>query len=76
MVIPLGMGGGAAVGLLVAIFMTGTVESEVRISDNPGDARAMLGVFFMFAGAVAGTVVGVIVAIALQLKRRREVKFK
>jgi len=76
MVIPLGMGGGAVVGLLVAIFMAGIGEPEVRRLDGPGDALAMLGVFFMFAGAVTGTVIGVIVAIMLYLKRKREMKFK
>ena len=76
MVIPLGMGGGAVVGLLVAIFMAGTGESEARRPDDPGDALAMLGVFFMFAGAAAGTVIGVVVAVVLYLKRRREMEFK
>lgn len=76
MVIPLAMGGGAVVGLLVAIFMAGAGESEVRRPDDPGDALAMLGVFFMFAGAATGTVIGVIVAVVLYLKRRREMKFK
>jgi NhaP-type Na+/H+ or K+/H+ antiporter len=76
MIIPLGMGGGAVVGLLVAMFMAGTGEPEVRRPDDPGDALAMLGVFFMFAGAAAGTVLGVVVAVVLYLKRRREMKFK
>lgn len=76
MVIPLGMGGGAVVGLLVAILMAGAGGSEVRRPDDPGDALAMLGVFFMLAGAGAGTVVGVIVAVGLYLKRRREVKYE
>jgi hypothetical protein len=76
MVIPLGMGGGAVAGLLVVIFMTGTGESEVRSPDDPGDALAMLGVFFMFAGAAIGTFIGVIAAIVLYLKRRRDMKLK
>ena len=36
----------------------------------------MLGVFIMFAGAVIGTLVGVIIAIALYLKGRREMKLR
>ena len=76
MIIPLGMAGGAVVGLLVAIFITGTGASEVRRPDDPGDALAMLGVFFMLAGAAGGTVIGVIVALALYLKRKQEMKFK
>ncbi len=76
MVIPLGIAGGAVGGLLVAMFMAGAGESGVRRPDDPGDALAMLGVFFMFAGAAAGTVVGVIVAVVLYLKRKREMKFK
>jgi hypothetical protein len=36
----------------------------------------MLGVFFMFAGAAAGAVIGVVVSVALYLKRKREMKFK
>ncbi len=76
MIIPLGMGGGAIVGLLVAILMTRIDEPQVRSPDDPGDALAMLGVFFMLAGAAAGTVIGVIVAIMLYLKRRQEMKYK
>ena len=76
MVIPLGMGGGAVIGLLVAIFMAGTGKSEVESPDDPGDALAMLSVFFMFEGAAIGTLIGVIVALVLYLKRRREMKLK
>ena len=76
MVIPLGIGGGAVAGLLIAIIMMGTGKSEVRSPDDPGDAAAMLGVFFMFAGAAIGTFIGVIVAIVWYLKRRREMKLK
>jgi Trk-type K+ transport system membrane component len=76
MIIPLGLGGGAVVGFVVAIFMTGAVESGVRRLDDPGDAPAMLGVFFMFAGAAAGSVIGVIAAVVLYLKGKREMKFK
>ena len=76
MVIPLGIGGGAVVGFLVAVFMTRTSRSEVRSPDDPGDAAAMLGVFITFAGAAVGTLVGVMAAVALYLQRRREMKFK
>ena len=76
MVIPLGMGGGAVVGFLVAILMTGGSKSEARRPDDPGDSAAMLGVFFMFNGAAIGTLIGVITAIALYLKRRRGLGIK
>lgn len=76
MIIPLGMVGGAVVGLLVARVMTGTGEPEIRRPGDPGDAHAMLGVFIMFAGAAAGTIVGVIVAVALYIKRKLRMKFK
>jgi hypothetical protein len=77
MVIPLGMFGGACAGLLVATFMNVVGEpAGVRRPGDPGDAPAMLGVFFMLAGATAGTVLGVIVAIASYLKRRREMKYR
>ena len=68
-----GDGRGAVAGLLVATLMAGIDGGEVRRPDDPGDALAMLGVFFMLAGAAAGTVIGVIVAAMLYLKRRRAV---
>ena len=76
MVIPLGMGGGAVVGVLVSIAMIGIGESGARRPGDPGDAHAMLGVFFMLPGTVAGTVIGLIVAAVLYLKRKRELKFE
>ena len=76
MVIPLGMGGGAVTGLLVAILTVGTSKPEARSPDDPGDAAAMLGMFFMLAGAAIGTLVGVIASIILYLKRRRDVRSK
>jgi hypothetical protein len=76
MIIPLGMGGGAAVGFLVAVLMTGGSNSEARIPDDPGDAAAMFGVFFAFGGAVIGTLIGVIAAVTLSIKRRRELRVR
>jgi hypothetical protein len=76
MIIPLGMLGGGIAGLLVVAPTPGTAEPEVRSPGDPGDALAMLGVFFMLAGAAVGTVVGVIVTLALYLIRRRETKYK
>jgi len=76
MIIPLGMGGGAAVGFLVAVLMTGGSKSEARSPDDPGDASAMLGLFFTFGGAAIGTLIGVIAALALYIKRRREARMK
>jgi hypothetical protein len=74
LIIPLGMGGGAVIGLLVAIISLRGSASNVRSPDDPGDALAMLGMFFMFAGAIIGTFIGIVVAIALYLKKRWQAK--
>jgi uncharacterized protein involved in exopolysaccharide biosynthesis len=71
LIIPIGMGGGAFVGILIAVLETRTNESFVRQSGDPGDAAAMMGVIYMFAGAALGMLFGVIAAVILYLKRRR-----
>jgi hypothetical protein len=76
MVIPLGMAGGAIIGVLVIVLQSGVGDSEARAPGDPGDALAMLAVFSMLAGAAYGTVVGVIVAAVLSLKRKRGKTFK
>ena len=65
LIIPLGMGAGALTGLLVAVMLLRTGESSARSPNNPGDAPAMFGVFLMFGGAIIGTVIGIVVAVAL-----------
>ena len=76
LVLPLGMGGGAATGFFFALILLRTSESGVRSSNDPGDAPAMLGIFFMFAGAIIGTFIWMVVAIALYLKKRRQAKLR
>jgi hypothetical protein len=75
MIIPLGLGGGAVVGFVASIFIVGT-GGRIRGPGDPGDAPAMLSMFIMFEGAAAGAVLGVITAIALYFKRRRERNLK
>jgi hypothetical protein len=74
LVIPLGMGGGAAIGFLVALIIIRASEPNVRSPDDPGDAAAMFGMAFMFIGAVVGTSIGIVVAIVLYLMKRWQSK--
>ena len=76
LIIPLGMGGGALIGILVALIEMRTGESNVRNAGGHGDAAAMLGVFFMFIGGAIGTLIGIVVATALYLKKRRQAKLR
>jgi hypothetical protein len=70
LIIPLGMGGGAGIGLLVAVILLRTGESNVRSPGDPGDAAAMFGMFLVFAGTIIGTIIGIVVAVALYLKKK------
>lgn len=70
------MGGGAAIGFLVALILLRPSQSSVRSLSDPGDAPAMLGMFFMFTGAIIGTCIGIVAAIALYLKRRWQAKLR
>jgi hypothetical protein len=65
-----------AFGFLVALILIRPGESGVRSPNDPGDAPAMLGVCFMLAGAVIGTFIGIVVAIALYLKGRWRAKLR
>ncbi len=76
LIIPIGMGGGTVIGLLVAVILLRGGAPNLRSPDDPGDAPAMLGMFFMFAGAIIGTFIGIVVAIALYLKKRWQVKLR
>jgi hypothetical protein len=71
-VIPVGIAGGALVGLLLAVIdlPDGTSVKDAYRGD-PKDSLGMLAVFYIFAGAIAGTLVGLAVAITLYFKKRR-----
>lgn len=76
MVIPLGLGAGAVVGLLAGILKRDDSWPEVRRPDDPGDAGALLGVFYMLEGAAIGIIIGVVVAVVWYFIRNRGVKLK
>ena len=76
LIIPMGMVGGAIIGFLVAVISLKGSTPNLRSPGDPGDAAAMLGVFFTFGGAIIGTFIGIVVAIALYLKKRRQAKLR
>jgi hypothetical protein len=77
LVIPIGMIGGALLGLLLGFYTlpAGEPSAASRPPGDPNDGPAMLGVFLMFAGAAAGTLIGIVAALVLYLKKRRQAKF-
>ncbi len=76
LIIPLGMIAGTIIGFLVAVILLKGSSSNLRSSDNPNDAPAMLGVFFTFSGTIIGTVIGIVVAVALYLKKRWQIRIR
>ena len=76
LIIPLGMIGGAIIGFLVALILFRGSSSNLRSPDETGDAPAMLAMFFTFGGAIIGTFIGIVIAIALYLKKRSQSKLK
>jgi hypothetical protein len=77
LLIPLGMLGGALLSLLLGYALSvGGAPAAPRQPGDPNDGPAMLGVFLMFAGAAAGTLVGIVLAVLLYLKKRQQPKLE
>ena len=75
--VPLGMVGGGLLSMLVGYVLGGGgAPAGARPPGDPNDGPAMLGVFLMFAGAAVGALVGVLAAVPLYLKRRRQSTYR
>jgi hypothetical protein len=70
LIVPLAMIGGAIAGLLYASY---DLPSYGQTSTNDvREAAGMLAVIYMFLGAIAGAVAGIIAALGLHYKKRWE----
>ena len=70
LIIPLAMIAGAVAGLLYASYDLPSYREAS--ADVTGEGGGLLAVIYMFEGAIAGAVTGIIVALFLYVKKRRE----
>jgi hypothetical protein len=75
--VPLGIIVGALVGLCIALIDLPSAGSvKAALPGDPGDGVAMLAMFYMFAGAMAGAFIAVVLALTLYFKKRQSLRLK
>jgi membrane associated rhomboid family serine protease len=75
-IVPSGIVFGALVGLCIALIDLPSAGAVKALPGDPGEGTAMLAMFYMFAGAIAGAFVGVVLALTLYFKRRQSLRLK